>query len=142
YFLAWKKGLKTTYYLRSRGATQAEKSTLDVNRFGIQPRWMKSRSASSHVQISRTTAPGAGSAPAPAAPQAAAPRPITTPAPKPVSAAQAPAPAPTASPSPEAATPHPQPLAVPSAANLPVFKPAAASNGLSVEEEFGCEACQ
>jgi ribonucleoside-diphosphate reductase alpha chain len=38
YWLAWKKGLKTTYYLRSRGATQSEKSTLDINRWGIQPR--------------------------------------------------------------------------------------------------------
>ena len=53
YMLAWKKGLKTTYYLRSRGATQAEKSTVDVNRFGVQPRWMKSTSASSSVVIDR-----------------------------------------------------------------------------------------
>lgn len=29
YKLAWLRGLKTTYYLRSRGATRAEKSTLD-----------------------------------------------------------------------------------------------------------------
>ncbi len=55
YMLAWRKGLKTTYYLRSRGATQAEKSTLDVNRFGIQPRWMKSYSASGDVALDRTT---------------------------------------------------------------------------------------
>ncbi len=55
YLLAWRKGLKTTYYLRSRGATQAEKSTLDVNRFGIQPRWMKSYSASGDVALDRTT---------------------------------------------------------------------------------------
>ncbi len=54
YMLAWRKGLKTTYYLRSRGATQAEKSTLDVNRFGIQPRWMKSYSASGDVALDRT----------------------------------------------------------------------------------------
>ena len=59
YLLAWKKGLKTTYYLRSRGATQAEKSTLDVNRFGIQPRWMKSTSASSAVVIDRPATPAA-----------------------------------------------------------------------------------
>jgi ribonucleoside-diphosphate reductase alpha chain len=38
--------LKTTYYLRTLAATQVEKSTLDVNRFGIQPRWMKNKSAS------------------------------------------------------------------------------------------------
>jgi len=28
YRLAWEKGLKTTYYLRSLGATNAEKSTV------------------------------------------------------------------------------------------------------------------
>jgi len=54
YMLAWKTGLKTTYYLRSMGATQVEKSSLDVNRFGIQPKWMKNKSASSDVQITRT----------------------------------------------------------------------------------------
>ncbi len=53
YRLAWRKGLKTTYYLRSRGATQAEKSTLDVNRYGIQPRWMKSKSASADIAVDR-----------------------------------------------------------------------------------------
>jgi ribonucleoside-diphosphate reductase alpha chain len=53
YVLAWRKGLKTTYYLRSLGATQIEKSTTDVNRRGIQPRWMKSKSASSNIKIER-----------------------------------------------------------------------------------------
>jgi ribonucleoside-diphosphate reductase alpha chain len=53
YTLAWKTGLKTTYYLRCLGATQVEKSTLDVNRFGIQPKWMKNKSASSDVQLNR-----------------------------------------------------------------------------------------
>jgi ribonucleoside-diphosphate reductase alpha chain len=37
YMNAWRKGLKTTYYLRSRGATGVEKSSMDVNRRGIQP---------------------------------------------------------------------------------------------------------
>ncbi len=32
YFDAWKSGLKTTYYLRSLGATSVEKSTLDINK--------------------------------------------------------------------------------------------------------------
>ncbi len=54
YFLAWQKGLKTTYYLRTLAATQVEKSTVDVNRFGIQPKWMKSRSASSDVEVRRS----------------------------------------------------------------------------------------
>jgi ribonucleoside-diphosphate reductase alpha chain len=53
YFLAWEKGLKTTYYLRSLAATQVEKSTVDVNVRGLQPRWMKNKSASSEIQISR-----------------------------------------------------------------------------------------
>ncbi len=53
YISAWKKGLKTTYYLRSVAATQIEKSTVDVNRRGIQPRWMKNKSASSNIVIQR-----------------------------------------------------------------------------------------
>ncbi len=53
YLLAWSKGLKTTYYLRTLAATQVEKSTLDVNRFGIQPKWMKNKSASSDVELNR-----------------------------------------------------------------------------------------
>lgn len=54
YQAAWQKGLKTTYYLRSLAATQVEKSTVDVNRFGIQPRWMKSQSESSGIRIDRS----------------------------------------------------------------------------------------
>lgn len=53
YKFAWRKGLKTTYYLRSLAATQVEKSTVDVNRRGIQPRWMKSKSASGNITVKR-----------------------------------------------------------------------------------------
>ena len=53
YLLAWEKGLKTTYYLRSQAATQIEKSTTDVNRRGLQPRWMKNKSASADVELRR-----------------------------------------------------------------------------------------
>jgi ribonucleoside-diphosphate reductase alpha chain len=53
YQFAWRKGLKTTYYLRGLGATQVEKSTLDVNKRGIQPRWMKNKSASSNITLQR-----------------------------------------------------------------------------------------
>jgi len=53
YLLSWNKGLKTNYYLRSLAATQVEKSTTDVNKRGLQPRWMKSKSASSNVQVER-----------------------------------------------------------------------------------------
>ena len=54
YTHAWRAGLKTTYYLRSLAATQVEKSTVDVNAHGIQPRWMKSRSESSDIRVDRT----------------------------------------------------------------------------------------
>ena len=53
YQLAWQAGLKTTYYLRTLGATNVEKSTVDINKFGVQPRWMKNRSASGDVTINR-----------------------------------------------------------------------------------------
>ena len=51
---AWQAGLKTTYYLRSLGATQVEKSTVDINKFGLQPKWMKNKSASGDVQVERS----------------------------------------------------------------------------------------
>jgi ribonucleoside-diphosphate reductase alpha chain len=35
YLTAWKAGLKTTYYLRTLGASQIEKSTLDSKKFGF-----------------------------------------------------------------------------------------------------------
>ncbi len=35
YITAWKLGLKTTYYLRTLGASQIEKSTLDAKKFGF-----------------------------------------------------------------------------------------------------------
>ncbi|MDE3055740.1 MAG: ribonucleoside-diphosphate reductase subunit alpha [Verrucomicrobiota bacterium] len=59
YFLAWDKGLKTTYYLRTLGATQIEKSTIDINKRGLQPRWMKNKSASQNISVERNAAPKA-----------------------------------------------------------------------------------
>jgi ribonucleoside-diphosphate reductase alpha chain len=53
YMKAWSKGLKTTYYLRTLSATQIEKSTTDINKRGLQPRWMKNASASSNIQVNR-----------------------------------------------------------------------------------------
>jgi ribonucleoside-diphosphate reductase alpha chain len=53
YLLAWKKGIKTTYYMRTLAATQIEKATTDINKRGLQPRWMKHKSASSNIQIER-----------------------------------------------------------------------------------------
>jgi ribonucleoside-diphosphate reductase alpha chain len=55
YRMAWQTGLKTTYYLRSLGATQVEKSTVDINKFGVQPRWMKNASSSSDIAVDRQT---------------------------------------------------------------------------------------
>lgn len=37
YFAAWRMGLKTTYYLRTMGATSIEKATLDINKKMDQP---------------------------------------------------------------------------------------------------------
>lgn len=56
YLFSWTKGLKTNYYLRALAATQIEKSTTDVNKRGLQPRWMKSKSASSNIQVDREEA--------------------------------------------------------------------------------------
>ena len=53
YCMAWRTGLKTTYYLRTLGATQVEKSTVDINKFGVQPRWMKNASASGEIELQR-----------------------------------------------------------------------------------------
>lgn len=53
YFQAWNKGLKTTYYCRTLAATQIEKSTTDINKRGLQPRWMKNKSASSEINVDR-----------------------------------------------------------------------------------------
>jgi ribonucleoside-diphosphate reductase alpha chain len=53
YQLAWEMGLKTTYYLRSLAATQIEKSTTDANRRGLQPKWMKNKSASADIEVKR-----------------------------------------------------------------------------------------
>jgi ribonucleoside-diphosphate reductase alpha chain len=55
YLLSWIKGLKTNYYLRTLAATQIEKATTDINARGLQPRWMKHKSASSKIQVERKT---------------------------------------------------------------------------------------
>ncbi|MCB1135467.1 MAG: ribonucleoside-diphosphate reductase subunit alpha, partial [Chlamydiia bacterium] len=62
YLFAWEKGLKTTYYLRSLAATSVEKSSMDINRRGIQPRWMKNKSASSNIVVDRAPGSAAPSA--------------------------------------------------------------------------------
>jgi len=57
YMHAWRTGLKTTYYLRTLAATQVEKSTVDINKYGVQPRWMKSKSASGDIAVNRAEGP-------------------------------------------------------------------------------------
>ena len=57
YQLAWRKGLKTTYYLRNAAATQAEKSTIDINARALQPKWMKSISPTAGIAIDRPEVP-------------------------------------------------------------------------------------
>ena len=53
YVFAWEKGLKTTYYLRNTAATTIEKSTMDINKRGVQPRWMKNASESANIKLDR-----------------------------------------------------------------------------------------
>lgn len=55
YLLAWEKGLKTTYYLRSMGATRIEKSTLDVTKYG-NIIGQRQRDDSGHVTKSKSSA--------------------------------------------------------------------------------------
>ena len=65
YFLAWRRGLKTTYYLRGLAATQVEKSTVDINARALQPRWMTAQSPSAAVTVQREAAAPLAGAPAP-----------------------------------------------------------------------------
>ncbi len=53
YIHGWKRGIKTYYYLRSTGATHIEKSTTDINKRGLQPKWMKNSSPSARITINR-----------------------------------------------------------------------------------------
>ena len=58
YMFSWTKGLKTNYYLRSLAATQVEKATTDINKRGLQPKWMKNASASSNIRVDRSKKAG------------------------------------------------------------------------------------
>jgi ribonucleoside-diphosphate reductase alpha chain len=52
YISAWKSGLKTTYYLRTLGASQIEKSTLDAQKFGFTQKRMYKVDESASVMAS------------------------------------------------------------------------------------------
>ncbi len=51
YFHAWKMGLKTTYYLRTLGASQVEKSTVETSEFGATHTRNFSESVREEVKI-------------------------------------------------------------------------------------------
>ena len=137
YTTAWKAGLKTTYYLRSRGATQNEKSTIDVNRRGIQPRWMHARSASAEITVQRE-------APAAAATQAAPAASVSSASATPADSAPArSAPATPVAATGAAALYRPAPAAAANPAPVwPVPVPFPAASDDDSGEEFICEACQ
>jgi len=48
YITSWKSGLKTTYYLRTLGASQIEKSTLDASKFGFTQKRIYKADTASH----------------------------------------------------------------------------------------------
>lgn len=52
YLYAWKKGLKTTYYLRSTAASTVEKSTIQS-----RPRWSQKPASASEVKSDKTPLP-------------------------------------------------------------------------------------
>jgi ribonucleoside-diphosphate reductase alpha chain len=55
YKLAWTRGLKTTYYLRTRGATHAEKSTVTAGRMNAVSSGSGSSAASSMAPVAAAT---------------------------------------------------------------------------------------
>lgn len=53
YFAAWKSGLKTTYYLRSLGASQIEKSTIQEHRVQSGARWRRTAESPDTASVNR-----------------------------------------------------------------------------------------
>ena len=56
YMTAWKSGLKTTYYMRTLGASQIEKSTLDAKKFGFTQKRDYTKTAPTDAAASGATA--------------------------------------------------------------------------------------
>ncbi len=56
YLAAWKSGLKTTYYLRTLGASQIEKSTLDAKKFGFTQKREYETQANASIQDAQNKA--------------------------------------------------------------------------------------
>jgi len=63
YCMAWEKGLKTTYYLRSLGATRIEKATMDVNRYG-DPLGQRGQAPAARPEVGAPTLAGQRAVPA------------------------------------------------------------------------------
>jgi ribonucleoside-diphosphate reductase alpha chain len=122
YQTAWRLGLKTTYYLRTLGATQIEKSTLDSSKFGFTQK---------REYTQPLAAQGAEQAPAVAAPTADAV--VAAPAPE----------LPTAPPLEASAGGEETPVAAPAGGNgrslMPSRQPEA---HLCRIDDPDCEACQ
>lgn len=57
YTTAWKSGLKTTYYLRSLGASQIEKSTIQEHRVAGDARWRRQEAAVAPVSNGEASKP-------------------------------------------------------------------------------------
>ena len=63
YMYAWKLGLKTTYYLRSLGASNIEKSSIDVNKWKVAAASEKLEKEQQQVQQIKVAAATTGSVP-------------------------------------------------------------------------------
>jgi ribonucleoside-diphosphate reductase alpha chain len=61
YEYAWSLGLKTTYYLRSLGASQVEKSTVNASEFGSTHKRVAGSGVSEGVLVSEITSGAIGS---------------------------------------------------------------------------------
>ncbi len=65
YFAAWNMGLKTTYYLRTLGASQIEKSTLDAKEYGFtQKREYKVQNEDAQILVAHDVSEGEEELPA------------------------------------------------------------------------------
>jgi len=81
YLYAWEMGLKTTYYLRSLGATQVEKSTVSTAGTHLRKNNESNVITPANPVISPVTSEGVYVTPTPAAVSAAIPSPIVMPSP-------------------------------------------------------------
>ncbi len=135
YEYAWSLGLKTTYYLRSLGASQVEKSTVNASEFGSTHK----RDAGADVQSSTGAVASGISASSVSVSMPVATTVIATPAPvMPVVAKSTPVTAITSPVSPIVSTTNVET----SMATVMATKPAQTKYKITVMPEATCEACQ